>query len=338
MLVQRAPPLDDPSRWRIHTIAGASRTIAQPVTFTPYAAAQPCSARCRFCSENLRLPDVGRAASMLRPGPDYFENLDAALADLVELPLGFSLSGLEMTDDTAWFCRMGAALAAHARRSTVTETVLYTNGAGLVDGARRDAVLTTLQCLPEVSLEWSRHHHDATANQHIMRFREGIDIAGADAFARTLKAVREVAQVKLVCVVQRGGIDSGAAVLDYLHWAADLGIGTVIFRELSALDARYSPNATARYVESARCAVVDLVNSSREIFDIRHTTLGYYFWNVCGRVEGIDVVFEASDYSRMHAQHDSGRVYKLVLHANGNLCAGWNPDRDVLRPAIRTQA
>lgn len=40
----------------------------------------------------------------------------------------------------------------------------------------------------------------------------------------------------------------------------------------------------------------------------------------------------------MHAQHGSGDVYKLVFHANGNLCADWNPERHVLFATARQEA
>ncbi|MGH8080716.1 MAG: hypothetical protein ACREP7_09080, partial [Lysobacter sp.] len=45
---------------------------------------------------------------------------------------------------------------------------------------------------------------------------------------------------------------------------------------------------------------------------------------------GLNIVFESSDYGAMHRRHASGDIYKLVFHADGRLCAGWQPDRDVL--------
>jgi hypothetical protein len=60
-------------------------------------------------------------------------------------------------------------------------------------------------------------------------------------------------------------------------------------------------------------------------------TEGYYFWNLVLRTSsGMEVTFETSDYSAMHDLHETGDVYKLVFHANGNLCAGWEPDRDII--------
>jgi hypothetical protein len=65
-------------------------------------------------------------------------------------------------------------------------------------------------------------------------------------------------------------------------------------------------------------------------FAPEQVTEGYYFWNLIGRYGDMRVTFEASDYGRMHRQHGSGDVYKLVFHANGKLCADWNPERHVL--------
>jgi hypothetical protein len=32
----------------------------------------------------------------------------------------------------------------------------------------------------------------------------------------------------------------------------------------------------------------------------------------------------------MKARHRSGVIHKFVFHANGNLCADWDPEREVL--------
>ena len=79
--------------------------------------------------------------------------------------------------------------------------------------------------------------------------------------------------------------------------------------------------------------LVDAVLASplRTLLTPIERTAGYYFDNLrLGHRDGFDVVFEASDYARMHARHASGALYKLVFHANGRLCGGWSPERDVL--------
>lgn len=335
-LRRRLPPDDDATRWVSHVIGGRRHRVAQPITFTPYAAARPCSARCRFCSENLRETDAGHAAATLRPRVDYFDALRGALAQLRGLPLSYSLSGLETTDDADGCLRMLDALHAAARGGVpVAERVLYSNGAGFAQ-AHGDALIDAFARFDLSWVELSRHHPDAVRNQTIMRFRTGEPIADGDAFAAVAHRLRDRFPLRLVCLVQRGGIDDADGVAAYLRWAATLGAGTVIFREFSRLDDGYRDNATRRYLDAARVpmpALVDAVLASplRALLTPVERTAGYYFDNLRLRHhDGFDVVFEASDYARMHARHASGALYKLVFHANGRLCGGWSPDRDVL--------
>lgn len=341
-LRRRLPPDDDATRWVSHVIGGRQYRVAQPITFTPYAAARPCSARCTFCSENLRETGTGRAAATLRPRVDHFDALRRALAQLRGLPLSYSLSGLETTDDADWCLRMLDALDAAARDGVpVDERVLYSNGAGFAQ-AHGDALLDAFSRFGLSWVELSRHHPDAARNQTIMRFRAGEPIADSDAFAAVARRLRDRMPLRLVCLVQRGGIDDADGVAAYLRWAATLGADTVIFREFSRLDGGYRDNATRRHLDAARVpmpALAEAVLASplRAALTPVERTAGYYFDNLRLRHrDGFDVVFEASDYARMHARHASGALYKLVFHANGRLCGGWSPDRDVLWEATST--
>lgn len=338
-LARRAPGEHDAARWREHRIGERRYRVAQPVTFTPYAAARPCSARCLFCSENLRLLDAGAMAQTLRPGPDHFERLSAALTQLRGLPLSWSLSGLESSDDEDWFLRLLATLAAAERDGVqVEERVLYSNGAGFARG-RGEELIAALRAFGLSWLELSRHHHDAARNQAIMRFRDGEAIADGAAFARVARRLSEALPLRQVCIVQRGGIDDADGVRAYLDWARACGAGTVIFREFSRLGPGYRDNATARYLEAGRVPIEQVLSACMDApwwpqLTPQRITEGYYFWNLRLREprSGLEVVFEASDYAAMHRRHASGDIYKLVFHGNGRLCAGWQPDRDVLWP------
>lgn len=332
-IVCRAPDHADPARWHRQRIGGRDHVLAQPVTFTPYAAARPCSARCRFCSENLRSRHSAMPAALQRPGRDYFEQLARALAQLTGLPLSYSLSGLETTDDPDFMCALLDELDRHAARSPVEQRVLYTNGAGLAGTAQARLIAR----LSRFELDWielSRHHHDAERNQAIMRFREGSPQRDAAGFDAMLGKLTRDFTVKLVCIAQCGGIDSAEALRDYLEWASARDVRSVILRELSKLDPSYVVNGTARHIESTRVGAATLSRDSLQLLGDRFVphsvTAGYYFWNVIGRYRNLELIFEASDYAVMHALHDSDRVYKLVFHANGALCAGWDPDRHVL--------
>jgi hypothetical protein len=332
------PEPTDAGRWHAQRIAGRSYQVAQPVTFTPYAATRPCSARCLFCSENLRTGSRGTPAALLRPGPDYFAELGLALNQLEGLPLSYSLSGLETTDDADFMCALLDSLSQHAQRSPVEQRVLYSNGAGFA-GSARARLLARLSSFELSWVELSRHHFDAERNQAIMRFRDGQLQREAAGFDSMLAALREAHAVKLVCIVQRGGIDSAETLDQYLSWAQARGVNSVIVREFSKLDTSYVRNGTARYIDSARVAVEGLLRDTSQrlgaALELHSVTAGYYFWNVVGRYQGMEVIFEVADYALMRTLHDSERIYKLVFHNNGALCAGWEPGQQVLFDARR---
>jgi len=332
----RMPPADDPMRWKSHRIGARMHRVAQPITFTPYASARPCSARCVFCSENLRPRAHGRAAATLRPGPDYFDGLEQALIQLRGLPLSYSLSGLETSDDPAWCLRMLNVLDRAADQGVpVEERVLYSNGAGFAH-AHGEALMQGFADFRLSWLELSRHHPDTARNRAIMRFRDDEPIADATVFESVARALGRRFQLRFVCIVQRGGIENAAGVDAYLRWARSLGAACVIFREFSRLDAVDLGNATARHIESARVSIDDVLRAcatsplADALVPIARTE-GYYFRNLRFRHrDGCELIFEASDYAQMRSRHASGALFKLVYHANGRLCSGWSPDRDVL--------
>lgn len=272
----------------------------------------------------------------LRPADNYFDTLRRALAAVRGIPMSWSLSGLEASDDEIWLLQLLDTLQAEERDGAVIQQrVLYSNGAGFAR-SRGDELLAALERFGLSWIELSRHHPDPWRNQAIMRFREGEPVADGDAFANTAKAVVARVPVKLVCIVQRAGVDSAAGVMAYLRWAEGLGASAVIVRELSRLDEGYRDTASRRYIGSGRVSIEEILADCmatpwwRELSP-QYLTEGYYFWNVVLRTpSGMDVTFEVSDYAAMHRRHDSGDIYKLVVHANGHLCAGWEPDRDIL--------
>lgn len=334
-LQQRAPQ-EQAERWHSHALGGRTYQFAQPITFTPYASARACSARCRFCSENLRDAQTIQPASTLRPAHDYFTGLAQALEALRGVPLSYSLSGLEASDDPDWLLRLLATLSAPESAAFIEQRVLYSNGAGLA-GPRGEELLGALRAFGLSWLELSRHHPDAAVNQQIMRFRAGEAIADADVFAQTTRRMAAYFPLRMVCLLQAGGVDSPASVERYLEWARDLGAECVIFRELSRLDEGYRANATYRYLQAQRVPLEELLLACLNSPSLGPAltplglTDGYYFWNLRLRHRsGLEVIFECSDYRTMHARHAEGRVYKLVYFADGQLCAGWQPGRDLL--------
>ena len=334
--VHREPAEQDVDRWVRHRIGDNEHQVALPVTFTPYASAKPCSARCHFCSENLRELHDNQHSSVLRPKAHYFFQLAETLKKLQGLPLSYSLSGLEASDDLPWFFELIKLLEQHKRVSPVEQTVLYTNGAGLIDWQENADVTAALKQLGLSWVELSRHHFDEATNQRIMRFRKGQRIANNQYLESAVTIVKQFCSIKLVCIVQSEGINSLPALMNYIRWAVSLNIKHVIFRELSVLDKTYRENATFNYIARSRVSIGDLayefVEHASKTSDLKvlRATKGYYFSNLILSFDGVEITFESSSYIDLKEKHNSGKVYKLIFHANGNLCSDWNPNRNIL--------
>lgn len=309
---------------------------ALPLTLTPYAATGPCPARCVFCSENLRVEGAGRHASMLRPGPDWLPGLKRALHALDGLPFGISLSGLEPTRDCDWLLALLDALRQHEVNASqpFTEKILYSNGTGFGREQERDRLLDALCDFGLQRVEWSRHGHEQAINDGIMRFRPDAAIGDQQVFERSLAAVTQRLPVTLVCLLQRGGVDTVSGLVAYLSWAEQQGVSGVVFREFARTGANYRRSFTQLTLQQRRvgceAALRRLLNSDSELAAVALTE-GYYFWSVELLWRGrLRVVFESSDYRRLQQLHASNTVYKLVYHNNGHLCADWDPQQRVL--------
>lgn len=325
-------PVDRRFELELHRarVGGEERTFALPLTLTPFASARPCSARCTFCSETLQHRDATRLSASLRPGPRYGDQLRAVLRDLRELPIGFSLSGLEQTDDADYFETVLDAVRDHRDVAPVDDVVLYSNGSGLARETTGARLLPRLSELTRVEL--SRHAATQGANDAIMRFRPEVPVSRIEIFEQVARDALDHTHVRLVCVVQRGGVWDLTTLQAYLRWARSLGVRDVVFRELSRLGDLYRPNRTLRLVEEGRVAIESLIAPALEWDELHpeRLTAGYYYWNLRARWHEIQVTFETSDYVEMKQRHQSGVIYKMVFHADGTLSADWDPDREVL--------
>ena len=312
-------------------LADQLRTFALPLTLTPFASARPCSARCTFCSETLQHRDAQRLSASLRPGAHYGAQLRAVLKDLRTVPLGFSLSGLEQTDDPDFFATVLDAVKAHRESGApIEESVLYSNGAGLTQATHGARLLPRLREITRIEL--SRHASTQPRNDAIMRFRPGVEVARREVFERVAQDAAQHTHVRLVCVVQRGGVWDLDTLRAYLDWARAIGVRDVVFRELSRLGDLYRPNRTLRLIEDGRVAIESLIAPALgwDALRLERVTAGYYWWNLRARWDDVEVTFETSDYVEMKRRHQSGVIYKLVFHADGTLGADWDPDREVL--------
>ena len=112
------------------------------------------------------------------------------------------------------------------------KVVLITNGYFLAERCEleRGELLATLADHGLSVLAVSRHHHDADANASLMRLD-----TRSERIARTFQSCRQRfgrLNLRWVCVLQAGGIDSSDRVSEFLDWTASLDVPEVCFKEL----------------------------------------------------------------------------------------------------------
>ena len=192
--------------------------------FAPYAELRPrsisflpvargCQAACSFC-----FSDASVSANQHQAPLDAQINarwLDAAVARGAERAV--ITGGGEPT-----LLRWPALLElVRACRERIGKVVLITNGIALAASAR----IAELRAAGLGVLAVSRHHRDEARNASLMKI--------ANATPHVIAAARAVGlRTRLVCVLQRGSVDSVEAIADYVAWAESIGADEVCFKEL----------------------------------------------------------------------------------------------------------
>lgn len=312
--------------------------IAEGTTFTPYAAVTPCSARCHFCSENLEQAGFNPKwkAVRIRALDSYQVSLEGVVRQLANIPLGLSLSGLEISDSPQWLAETVETLLIKDRVGVPWgERAAYTNGAGFAVACQYDLLVKALSKLNLDRLELSRHHFDEVTNQSIMRFRAGQSIQEQTCFESIVGKLAQDFPLALVCLVQQGGVNTKEAVQRYLHWARHIGVDKVIFRALSEVPRTYQTSNTYNYVARNHIPLAPLMDAWKQDRLVRKVgeKHGYYYNNIEFEYADIRVIFESSSYEQMVQHHNSQVINKLVFYGNGNLCADWHPSRQVIYTA-----
>jgi molybdenum cofactor biosynthesis enzyme MoaA len=333
------------NKWAVYTIPSPTRLeireqafyFREGLTFTPFANPVPCNAHCRFCSEELQKKENHQltAQRYIKDYNQYFEGLEKALLTIKSLHVGLSLSGLEATAEPTWLLRLLDVLEKIKPTFQFDEKVLYTNGSGLF---KHTTLVNALKNSGFDRIELSRCHPQQAINQSIMYFNRNEPIWQNESYETLVKSLHGQLFVKNSCILTQKGTKNVEDIEAYLHWAIDLGVKEVVFRELSRLDDSYLPNQTAKWVAENRVLIEPLLqevapqhSQARKNWEYLYSTVGYYYYNEHYRYKNqIEVILETSSYPALENANDTGTIQKMVFHSNGNLCGSWNPDANVI--------
>lgn len=297
-----------------------------------------CNADCPFCIAHLRYLSDGRAYAKPEISDDqqYFLRLAQAIESVRAVNPSVSITGGEPTIHRRLPRILDILAAAQARKRTLT-----TNGTGLhwpVAGSS-DTVLDLLGRYRLEHLNISRAHYNHEQNNRLMGMSAKL-LPAAQLSDSIIEARRLGIRVRLSCVLTQEGVHTVADIERYLEWAESLGVDNVIFRQLMAFDADKA--LPGRIPIFCRENTVELEQVWRQLdadarFECYHRVRGYYYYVEIRKFRGIDVASERADLRQISPELDQFSAanhaltaFEMVLHPNGNLCAGWNENERVM--------
>lgn len=117
-------------------------------------------------------------------------------------------------------------------RAAFSKVVLITNGVRLAEAFETDpfGTLLALQDAGLSVLAISRHHVSEIINSRLMKLQTDTPSILRN-YAMNISRLSDLS-VRLICVLQRGGVETVADVDDYVTWAASFDIHEVCFKEL----------------------------------------------------------------------------------------------------------
>lgn len=195
-----------------------------PRTLSVLPIARACQASCRFCfsESSASLEQIPHALDLARV-EQLCERSRAAGAQRFVIT-GGGEPGLVPHNDLLNLIATGAR---HFRK-----VVLITNGVHLARRHPDDCAdrLSDYGAAGLSVMAVSRHHHDSGVNAAIM----GFDTATERVFETWLQSADHgrVPQLRLVCVLQKGGIETEADLAAYAGMAVSHGIAEICFKEL----------------------------------------------------------------------------------------------------------
>lgn len=322
-----------------HMLAG--RKIYKNFNFTIFLD-NYCNADCRFCIEQMKTANSGRIEkAKIQDEQVYLERLDEILRMIRPWNPSVSITGGEPLLSPC-FGEVMKLLAKYKFR----KTVITTNGTGI--WKHLDEIIAA-----GIShVNFSRPSIDEAAVQNLMRFHSDADIIAYAQFPEIIRRLEaHNVRTRFNCIMSRNGVASLEDMKRYMDFIASLGCHYVVFRELMSFDENTALNREKKeYADANRVPVNRIwkqIDEDEEFVPITNMQGHYYYIEIyeylhpterdkrgirAKRQEPVVMVSERANLAMLESsliQNDK-YIYEMVFHPNGNLCAGWAENEDVL--------
>ncbi|NEE20621.1 radical SAM protein [Streptomyces sp. SID7499] len=222
----RPTTVEDAMADSLHLHGSALRSYAdsrpRSVSLLPVASA--CQARCSFCFSSASISsDQAPARVPWDAVTTWLERARAAGAERAVITGGGEPTLIPFDQQLRLVSACSAAFP---------KVVLITNAHTLAKGPHTDRAdrLAALSAAGLSVLAVSRHHYDDAANERLMMLRTPVGSV-IDTWREERDRWPQL-RMRLICVLQHGGVADAAELADYLSWAAAQGIEEVCFKEL----------------------------------------------------------------------------------------------------------
>ncbi|MGW6691944.1 radical SAM protein [Streptomyces sp. NPDC054961] len=222
----RPTTVEDAMAASLHLHASAQGPYAdtrpRSVSLLPVASA--CQARCSFCFSSASISsDQAPARVPWDAVAHWLERARAAGAERAVITGGGEPTLIPFEQQLRLVSACSAAFP---------KVVLITNAHTLAKGRHADRAgrLAALSAAGLSVLAVSRHHQDDAVSERLMMLRTPVS-----SVIDTWREERDRwpgLRMRLICVLQHGGVADATDVGDYLSWAAALGVEEVCFKEL----------------------------------------------------------------------------------------------------------
>jgi Radical SAM superfamily len=292
----------------------------RPRSFSVLPVARACQARCGFCFSKASVSDL----ALQRHAPLAEQVAWAELARARGAERAVITGGGEPT--LLAEPRLLALVSALSRR--FPSTLLITNGA-ILDLARLralvDAGLTTLAI--------SRHGVTREDDARLMGL--AVDSGKLASQARALGL-----RTRAICVLQRGGVDTNAAIRAYIDRSASEGFDEVCFKELyvsSLVENPWAAGDVNRRCEARRVPLARVIEALASLGFVEHARLPWGSPVFEGERLGVRLRVAAYTEPSVGWERTQGLVRSWNLLADGRCLASLeDPDSAVARPRSAT--
>ncbi|WP_405020379.1 radical SAM protein [Kitasatospora sp. NBC_00070] len=209
---------------QLHGSAQRRYADLRPRTVSVLPVASACQARCSFCFSAASISsDQAPARVPWDTVAHWLERAREAGAERAVITGGGEPTLIPFDQQLRLVSACSAAFP---------KVVLITNGHTLAKGGHADRAdrLAALGAAGLSVLAVSRHHQDEAVSERLMMLRTPVGSL-VDSW-REERDRWPGLRMRLICVLQHGGVADEAGVADYLSWAAGLGIEEVCFKEL----------------------------------------------------------------------------------------------------------